>query len=92
MSDSKTHYSLTIQCHKKPEVMERLLRVIRHRGFDLESLSMSSSECGKMVSAALDVSGERPVEMLTRQIEKLYDVLQVCQPPATEAIARESII
>ncbi|WP_257280598.1 MULTISPECIES: acetolactate synthase 2 small subunit [unclassified Endozoicomonas] len=92
MSDSKTHYSLTIQCYKKPEVLERLLRVVRHRGFDLESLSMNSSECGKMVSAAINVSSERPIETLTRQIEKLYDVLDVCQPAATEAIPRESII
>ncbi|KEQ19427.1 acetolactate synthase 2 small subunit [Endozoicomonas numazuensis] len=87
----KTNYSLTIQCHKKPEVMERLLRVVRHRGFDLESCSMSSSECGKMVSADLDVCSERPIEMLTSQIEKLYDVLYVRQPMAANTMTQESI-
>ncbi|WP_062261527.1 acetolactate synthase 2 small subunit [Endozoicomonas arenosclerae] len=87
---AKSNYSLTIQCHKKPEVMERLLRVVRHRGFDLESFSMRSSDCGKMVSADIDVCSERPIEMLTSQIETLYDVLQVHQPMAT--LRQESII
>ncbi|MGI9283478.1 MAG: acetolactate synthase 2 small subunit [Endozoicomonas sp.] len=92
MSHSKTNYSLSIQCHKKPEMMERLLRVVRHRGFDLESVSMSSSECGKMVSADIDVCSERPIEMLTSQIEKLYDVLQVRQPMAAKAMPQEGVL
>ncbi|WP_252178586.1 acetolactate synthase 2 small subunit [Endozoicomonas sp. 4G] len=89
MSDSRTHFALTIQCRKTPEVMERLLRVVRHRGFELQRFSMTSAECGKIVSADLEVCSERSIEMLTRQIEKLYDVLQVHQSTTMAAMPQE---
>ncbi|MFW8121164.1 acetolactate synthase 2 small subunit, partial [Klebsiella pneumoniae] len=37
-------YQLTLQAQWRPEVLERILRVVRHRGFRLVQLEMNSSE------------------------------------------------
>ena len=86
MSSTMNTYSLDIHCHRKPEVIERLLRVVRHRGFSLEQFSMNNSHCGHHLQASLMVSSHRPVELLTAQLNKLYDVIEV-QKQQTEAVS-----
>ncbi|MGB1271150.1 MAG: acetolactate synthase 2 small subunit [Endozoicomonas sp.] len=68
-------YQLTIQCGKQPDVLERVLRVIRHRGFSLDSLGMRKSSHPQQMELTIDVSGIRPLGLLTTQLEKLYDVI-----------------
>lgn len=70
-------YQLTIQCGKQPDVVERVLRVIRHRGFSLDSLGMRKSSHPQQMELTIDVSGIRPLGLLTTQLEKLYDVIQL---------------
>ena len=77
--ETSSIYALRIECHKKPEVMERILRMVRHRGFELQSINMSHSDCGGKVHADVTVSGHQPLNFLTSQIEKLYDVLSVAR-------------
>ncbi|AMO55306.1 acetolactate synthase 2 small subunit [Endozoicomonas montiporae] len=72
-------YAIRIECQKKPEVMERILRTVRHRGFELQTINMTQSDCGEKVHADMTVSGCRPLNFLTSQIEKLYDVLLVAK-------------
>ena len=79
LNDEQESYQLKIECHRKPEVMERVLRVVRHRGFALETMTMSLSACGSRVMTDLVVSSSRPPVLLTAQIEKLYDVIRVSQ-------------
>ncbi len=88
MSSVMNTYSLNVQCHKKPEVIERLLRVVRHRGFDLKQFSMNSSHCGNQLQASLLVSSNRPVELLTTQLNKLYDVIEVQKHQSEKASVR----
>ena len=79
-------YAIRIECHKQPEVMERILRVVRHRGFELQAINMSRSDCGEKVCAAMTVSGSRPLNFLTSQIEKLYDVLSVAMDASQQQV------
>jgi len=37
---TNTKYDLAIQAQSKPEVLERILRVVRHRGFQIQTLNM----------------------------------------------------
>ncbi|MGI9273971.1 MAG: acetolactate synthase 2 small subunit [Endozoicomonas sp.] len=78
-NDEQESYQFQIECHRKPEVMERVLRVVRHRGFALETMTMSLSACGSRVMTDLVVRSSRPPALLTTQIEKLYDVIKVSQ-------------
>mgnify|MGYP003599805546 CR=1 FL=1 len=68
-------YQLTLQAQWRPEVLERILRVVRHRGFRLVQLEMNSSET--QIELAFKVAGERPIENLVSQLDKLFDVQQI---------------
>ena len=68
-------HQIIIQCRKQPDAMERILRTVRHRGVVLEGMSMICSGCGQQLELAIEVSGSRPLRLLTSQLEKLYDVI-----------------
>ena len=68
-------YQLTLQAQWRPEVLERILRVVRHRGFRLVQLEMNSSET--QIELAFKAAGERPIENLVSQLDKLFDVQQI---------------
>ncbi|MDH2925270.1 acetolactate synthase small subunit [Nicoletella semolina] len=66
-------YQLVIKANKRPETTERLLRVIRHRGFELLSLQLESEQ--KTLTLKITVKSERAISLLKNQIAKLPDVL-----------------
>lgn len=68
-------YPLTIQANQRPETLERLLRVIRHRGFTI--IRLQSEQHGNTLSLHATVQSERALSLLTHQLVKLPDVLSV---------------
>jgi len=68
---------LTIQGNNSPEFLERLLRVIRHRGFSIQNLTAETSEKDKKLQLTLTISSERDISLLTKQLEKIYGVTKV---------------
>ena len=68
-------FQLHMQCHKQPDVVERILRVIRHRGFTLNTMSMTLSHCGEKIELSMSVSSLHPAHLLITQVEKLHDVV-----------------
>lgn len=76
MSLSNSH-ALVIETTPRPEVMERVLRVIRHRGFDISAMNMEQMNDCQNLKIAVTVSGERAVELLNKQLAKLIDVVDI---------------
>ncbi|TNH01983.1 acetolactate synthase 2 small subunit [Testudinibacter sp. TR-2022] len=68
-------YQLTLQAQWRPEVLERVLRVVRHRGYRVSQLQMTSS--AEHISLNFSVSSERSIEALVSQLSKLFDVQSV---------------
>lgn len=68
-------YQLTITVRWRPEVLERILRVIRHRGFRVLSLNVETNE--SVLTIQLTLMSERAVTLLIAQLEKLFDVESV---------------
>ena len=68
-------YHLTIEANARPETLERLLRVVRHRGFEVLELHAQKSE--KTLTLSIKVQSIRPLSLLTTQLEKLFDVIKV---------------
>ncbi|MFK0569884.1 acetolactate synthase 2 small subunit [Endozoicomonas sp.] len=68
-------FQLHMQCHKQPDVVERILRVIRHRGFTLDEMNMTPSNCGQRIELLMIVSSTRPAHLLMTQVQKLHDVV-----------------
>ena len=65
--------SLKVSVYNSPELLERVLRVARHRGFKVELLSWNSESS----TLEMTVSSERKISLLSKQLEKLIDVTQV---------------
>ena len=70
-------YLMIIQGDNSPELLERLLRVCRHRGFAVQNIKGETTENEKSLHVTLTVCSERPVSLLSKQIEKLFGITQV---------------
>lgn len=66
-------YQFVIKANKRPETLERLLRVIRHRGFEV--LLLHAENHGSEITLNVTVQSERTVELLFNQLVKLPDVV-----------------
>ncbi|GAB7218872.1 MULTISPECIES: acetolactate synthase 2 small subunit [Vibrio] len=70
-------YLLDIKADDKPVLLERVLRVVRHRGFIVRQVAGTQNHQSKIASVEIIVDSERPITFLTNQIEKLWDVISV---------------
>ncbi|WP_301099515.1 acetolactate synthase 2 small subunit [Otariodibacter sp.] len=68
-------YQLVIQANRRPETLERLLRVIRHRGFEVTELQSKTTE--NIIDLDIKVTSTRDIALLTHQLVKLPDVMKV---------------
>ncbi|CAH0541922.1 acetolactate synthase 2 small subunit [Vibrio marisflavi] len=70
-------YLVDIKAQDKPVLVERILRVIRHRGFIIKQIAATQNHESKVASVEIIVDSDRPISFLTNQIEKLWDVRTV---------------
>lgn len=68
-------HSLELTVQQRPEVLERVLRVARHRGFRITQLQMRQNDDASL-SLDMEVDSERAIELLSNQLNKLIDVTQ----------------
>lgn len=68
-------YQILIKANKRPETLERLLRVVRHRGFEV--LLLNAENQASILTLNLTVQSERAVELLKNQLVKLPDVIEL---------------
>ncbi|MCL9782995.1 acetolactate synthase 2 small subunit [Vibrio sp. S4M6] len=70
-------YLIDIKAQDKPVLVERILRVIRHRGFIIKQIAATQNHESKVASVEIIVDSDRPISFLINQIEKLWDVRTV---------------
>lgn len=68
-------HSLELTLQPSAEVLERVLRVMRHRGFSVTNMQMKINADASIV-LAVEVEAERAIELLSHQLNKLYDVAE----------------
>ena len=68
-------HQIELTAQHRPEVLERILRVIRHRGFTVTQMDMQLIE-GK-VRLKFTVKSDRTLDLLVSQLEKLPDVVEI---------------
>lgn len=66
-----------MQLSRQQGSLERVLRVIRHRGFQISSLNVSHIESTKCFEVLVAVESERSMSLLEKQLNKLFDVSQL---------------
>lgn len=71
------HHQVAVQARFNPETLERVLRVVRHRGFQICAMNMETATDAQNINIELTVASLRPVELLFSQLSKLVDVARV---------------
>ena len=68
-------YTFDLITQHRPEVLERVLRVIRLRGFTVTNMDMTLVET--QVQLKITVKSDRTFDLLVNQLAKLPDVLGI---------------
>ena len=68
-------YTFELTAQHRPEVLERVLRVIRLRGFTVTNMDMALVDT--QVRLKITVKSDRTLELLVNQLAKLPDVLEI---------------
>ena len=68
-------HQIELTAQHRPEVLERILRVIRHRGFTVTQMDMQLID--NKVRLKFTVKSDRTLDLLVSQLEKLPDVIEI---------------
>lgn len=68
-------HQIELTAQHRPEVLERILRVVRHRGFTVTQMDMQLIE--DKVRLKFTVKSDRTLDLLVSQLEKLPDVMEI---------------
>ena len=68
-------HQIDLTAQHRPEVLERILRVVRHRGFTVTQMDMQLID--DKVPLKFTVKSDRTLELLVSQLEKLPDVIEM---------------
>ena len=68
-------YTFELTAQHRPEVLERILRVIRLRGFTVTNMEMALVET--KVQIKITVKSDRTFDLLVNQLAKLPNVIEI---------------
>ncbi len=79
-------HQVSVQARFRPETLERVLRVVRHRGFQICAMNMESGMNPEQINIELTVASLRSIELLFSQLSKLTDVncVEIQQPTSQQ--------
>ncbi len=90
MDYNKQHHTLVALVEDKPGVLTRIASMFRRRGFNIASLAVGKSEQPGLSRMTFVVEGdEHTVTQVTKQLDKLIDVIKVTDITNEEMVARE---
>ncbi len=68
-------HQIDLTAQHRPEVLERILRIARHRGFTVTQMDMQLID--DKVRLKFTVKSDRTLDLLVSQLEKLPDVVTI---------------
>lgn len=85
-----SHHTIVALVQDRPGVLNRISSLFRRRGFNIASLAVGKSEQPRLSRMTFVVEGdEATVEQVTKQLNKLIDVIKVSEIEEEEVVARE---
>jgi acetolactate synthase-1/3 small subunit len=88
-SSPRTH-TLSVLVEDKPGVLARVASLFSRRGFNIQSLAVGATEQKNMSRMTIVVSVEdSPLEQITKQLNKLVNVIKIVEQDADNSVARE---
>jgi acetolactate synthase-1/3 small subunit len=83
-------HTLSVLVEDKPGVLARVASLFSRRGFNIQSLAVGATEQKDMSRMTIVVSVEdSPLEQITKQLNKLINVIKIVEQDADNSIARE---
>jgi len=83
-------HTITVLVENKPGVLARVSGLFARRGFNIESLAVSITDDPTVSRMTIVVGGDETVlEQITKQLNKLIDVIKVVDYTGTEVVERE---
>jgi acetolactate synthase-1/3 small subunit len=87
---SATTHTLSVLVEDKPGVLARVAALFSRRGFNIESLAVGPTESKETSRMTIVVSAEdTPLEQVTKQLNKLINVIKVVEQDDDNSVARE---
>lgn len=85
----RTH-TLSVLVEDKPGVLARVAALFSRRGFNIQSLAVGATEQKNMSRMTIVVSAdEAPLEQITKQLNKLINVIKIVEQDEVNSVARE---
>jgi acetolactate synthase-1/3 small subunit len=83
-------HTLSVLVEDKPGVLARVASLFSRRGFNIQSLAVGGTEQKDMSRMTIVVSVEdSPLEQITKQLNKLVNVIKIVEQDDENSIARE---
>jgi len=84
---------LSLLVEDKPGLLTRVAGLFARRGFNIESLAVGKSEIEGLsrITVVVDVE-EQPLEQVTKQLNKLINVIKIVELDPTQSVTREHLL
>jgi len=90
MINNKTIHTLSVYVTNKPGVLARIAQTFSRRGYNIESLVVSSAIDGHFSRMTIGVSGATEgLDQIIKQVAKLIDVLHCTDHTFDDAVVKE---
>jgi acetolactate synthase-1/3 small subunit len=83
-------HTLSVLVEDKPGVLARVASLFSRRGYNIQSLAVGGTEQKDMSRMTIVVSvDESPLEQITKQLNKLVNVIKIVEQDEDHSVARE---
>ena len=88
-----SRHTLSVLVEDQPGVLARIASLFARRGFNIESLAVGSTEAEGVSRMTIVVNvAESPLEQVTKQLNKLINVLKIVELDNSAAVQRELLL
>ncbi len=85
-----TKHTLAVTVENKPGVLTRVTTLFRRRGYNIDSLTVGTTENPDISRMTIVVHGDdKIIEQVTKQLYKLVDVIKIIDISQEQAVERE---
>ncbi len=86
-------HTLSVLVENKPGVLTRVAGLFSRRGFNIHSLAVGPTEHPEVSRMTIVVNVEEsPLEQVTKQLNKLVEVIKIVELDATQSVSRELLL
>src|SRR5664279_4390082 len=86
-------HTLSVLVENKPGVLARIAGLFARRGFNIDSLAVGPTEYAEVSRMTIVVNVEdSPLEQVTKQLNKLINVLKIVELEAAVSVSRELML